>query len=162
MWPCGTWPQRRQSLGTGQLTWLASYITPVRDWRHIAMVHSYTYAIADGPAGVARAAGLAAADKRWLDGAGLVYDGQPVVGVVRPPRTVQPNGTAAFGLGAGLVQPTGQVRFTFSEGDARKLAAFMIAQRAGPAARRVIAPERYIFQAVGGSRTAPGVCESVS
>ena len=154
--------KRTQPMGSGQLTWLASYITPQRDWRHIAMVHSYIYSTADGPAGVARAAGLAAADKRWLDGAGLAYKGQRVVGVVRPPRTVQPDGTAAFGLGAGLVQPTGQVRFTFSEGDARQLAAFMIAQRTSADARQVIAPERYIFQAVGGSRTAPGVCESVS
>ena len=152
--------ERRQPLGAGELTWLASYITPAREWRNIAEVHSYSYSTRAGPGAAQRAAGLAGADKRWLDAADLTYLGQRVVGVVRPPRTVRPDGGAAFGLGAGLVQPNGQVRFTFSDADARRLAAFMIAQRITPAARRVIAPSPYIFQAVGGSRTAPGVCET--
>ena len=154
--------ERRQSLGAEQLTWLASYITPAREWRNIAEVHSYTYSTRAGAGAAQRAAGLAAADKGWIDAANLTYQGQRIVGVVRPPRTIQPNGAAAFGLGAGLVQPNGQVRFTFSDSDARKLAAFMIAQRTTPDARRVIAPAPYIFQAVGGARTAPGVCEATA
>ena len=154
--------ERRQPLGAGQLTWLASYITPAREWRNIAEVHSYIYSTRAGAGAAQRAAGLAAADKRWIDAANLTYQGQRVVGVVRPPRTIQSDGSAAFGLGAGLVQPNGQVRFTFSDPDARKLAAFMIAQRTSAEARRVIAPAPYIFQAVGGSRTAPGICEAAT
>jgi hypothetical protein len=103
---------------------------------------------------------VAQADKRWLDGQRLTYNGQKVVGVIRPPRTVKPDGTAAYGLATGLIQENGQVRFTFSEEDAHKLAAFMIAQRKrGSEAARVIHSERYIFQAVGGSYTVGGVCE---
>jgi hypothetical protein len=76
-------------------------------------------------------------------------------------RTVQSDGTAAFGLAAGLIQENGQLRFTFSNSDARKLADFMISKRhTGVEAARIIYSKPYIFQAVGGSHTAPGVCEN--
>jgi hypothetical protein len=150
---------RAQRLGDAELKWSAAYITPQREWRHIAEVHSYIYSTRDA-ATQERAVEQAQADKRWLDGQALTYNGQKLVGVIRPPRTVKPDGTAAYGLGAGLIQENGQVRFTFSEGDARKLAAFMIAQRnRGADAARIIHREPYIFQAVGGSYTAGGVCE---
>lgn len=150
---------RTQRLGDAELKWSAAYITPQREWRHIAEVHSYIYSTRDR-ATQKRAVEQAQTDKRWLDGQGLTYNGQKVVGVIRPPRTVKPDGTAAYGLGTGLIQENGQVRFTFSEGDARKLAAFMIAQRKrGSEAARAIHREPYIFQAVGGSYTAGGVCE---
>ena len=150
---------RVQWLGDAELKWSAAYITPRREWRHIAEVHSYIYSTRD-PATQKRAVEQAQADKRWLDSQTLTYDGQKLVGVIRPPRTVKPDGTAAYGMGTGLIQENGQVRFTFSERDARKLAAFMIAQRNhGADAARIIHREPYIFQAIGGSYTAGGVCE---
>ena len=150
---------RKASFGDGQLSWSASYITPRREWRHIAEVRSYIYRADDAKAKDAQVA-AADRDKRWLDAQGLQFDGKRVVGVIRPPRTLQPDGTAAFGLAAGLIQDNGQVRFTFPEGDARKLAQFMIDQRArSPQAKLAIDPRPYIFQAVGGSRTVKGVCE---
>jgi hypothetical protein len=116
---------RVQRLGDAELKWSAAYITPQREWRHIAEVHSYVYSTRD-PATQKRAVEQAQADKRWLDGQGLTYTGQRVVGVIRPPRTVTPDGSAAYGLGTGLIQENGQVRFTFSEEDERKIAAFRI------------------------------------
>ena len=149
---------RVQRLGEGELTWSASYVTPQREWRHIAELHSYIYSTVD-PVARNRAVQQAITDKTWMDGLGLTYDRQRVVGVIRPPRTVQHDGTAAFGLAAGLIQPNGQVRFTFSEDDAGKLSAFMIEHRGlSERAAGVIDPKPYIFQAVGGSRTVPGVC----
>jgi len=149
--------ERKESFGKTFLAWRASYITPAREWRHIPIVHSYIYPVMDA-ARRAKATGDAEADKSWLDRQRYSYADRPVVGVVRPPRTVQPDGTAAFGLGVGLVQDNGQIRFTFPEDEARKISRFLIAKREGRDASRVIAPDSYIFQAVGGARTAPGVC----
>ena len=146
-------------MGSGKLAWSASYITPKSEWRHIAEVHSYIYSISD-PAARDKQVRQAESDKQWIDAQSFVFEGQKVVAVIRPPRTVQPNGTAAFGIGTGLVQENGQIRFTFAEGYARKLAAFMIAQRKGNArAREVIHSEPYIFQGVSGAYTVKGVCD---
>lgn len=150
--------ERKERLGDdATLTWRASYITPAREWRHIPIVHSYIYPVESAERRDV-AARQAMAHKRWLDEQRLLYRDQQVVGVIRPPRTIQANGTAAFGLAIGLFQPTGQIRFTFSEGEAREISRFMIAQRGRPGATRIIAPEVYVFQAFGGSRTVPGVC----
>jgi hypothetical protein len=139
------------------LTWRASYITPPREWRYYPIVHSYIYAV-DDPRQAAATASAAEADRRWLDEQHFSYKGQRVLGVVRPPRTIQPNGTAAFGLAAGLLQPTGQIRFTFPLDDARGFSDFMVKQRRGGDANRIIETDKYIFQAVGGYRTVRGVC----
>ncbi|MBL8773481.1 MAG: hypothetical protein JNK30_19000 [Phenylobacterium sp.] len=153
-------PTRREALGGDELAWTASYITPAREWRHITEVQSYIYDTRNAAA-AERARERAAADKQWLDGAGFTYQGQRIVGVVRPPRTIQPNGSAAFGLAVGLIQPNGQVRFTFSEGETRRMMAHMASLRQTPRARQVIHAEPFLFQARGGARTAPGVCERI-
>lgn len=150
--------ERRVPFAGDTLTWRASYITPPREWRYYPIVHSYIYHVDDSDQ-AASAATAAETDRRWLDEQGFSYEGQRVLGVVRPPRTVQPDGTAAFGLAAGLLQPTGQIRFTFPEADARSISNFMIKQRErSNQASRVIKAEQYIFQAIGGYRTVKGVC----
>jgi hypothetical protein len=149
--------ERKEPFAGDTLTWWASYITPAREWRFYPIVHSYIYPVSD-PKQAAAAASAAEADRRWLDEQRFSYQGQRVLGVVRPPRTIQPNGTAAFGLAAGLLQPTGQIRFTFPQDDARSIADFMVKQRRGGDSDRVIKPDKYIFQAIGGYRTVKGVC----
>lgn len=150
--------ERRVPFAGDVLTWRASYITPPREWRYYPIVHSYIYHVDDSDQATAAAA-TAETDRRWLDEQGFSYEGQRVLGVVRPPRTVQPDGTAAFGLAAGLLQPTGQIRFTFPEADARSISNFMIKQRErSDQASRVITAEQYVFQAIGGYRTVKGVC----
>jgi TIR domain len=76
---------------------------------------------------------------------GLVLnrDGQkyPVVAVVRPPLR-----TNAFGLALGIVQPTGQIQFTFSKDDAAGLLAFAKdARLKNPAARNLIADSAFMY-----------------
>lgn len=150
---------RVQPLGDATLQWNAAYITPQREWRNLAEVGSYSYTPGD-PASMQRMVQRIEEDKRWLDKQGWTFHGKRIVGVIRPPRIVQAGHPPAFGLAAGLIQENGQVRFTFSDSDARQLAVFMIAQRRrGADAARVIYPKPYIFQAVGGSHTAPGICE---
>ena len=151
---------RKDRLGQTILAWRASYVTPAREWRHIPIVHSYIYPVEDS-ARRTKATADAEADKTWLDKQRYSYDDRPIVGVIRPPRTVQSDGTAAFGLGVGLVQSNGQIRFTFPENEARKISAFLISRREGRDASRVIAPDPYVFQAVGGARTVRGVCGSI-
>ena len=153
---------RTARLGSGRMTWSAGYVVPQREWRAIAELRSYIYPAADAAARD-RAAGHASTDKQLLDALGLTYRNMAVVGVVRPPRTIQPNGTAAFGLAAGLVRPNGQIRFTFSPADEAKLADYLYAlagQRADVA--KVIAGKPFLFQANSASRTVPGVCERSS
>ncbi|MEP6841326.1 MAG: hypothetical protein ABJA75_24970 [Bradyrhizobium sp.] len=150
--------ERKVPFAGDALAWHASYITPAREWRFYPIVHSYIYPVDDAKSAAATAA-AAEADRRWLDEQGFIYEGKRVLGVVRPPRTVQPNGTAAFGLAAGLLQPTGQIRFTFPLPDARSFSAFMVKQRSrSDTARRVIETDKYVFQAIGGYRTVKGVC----
>lgn len=150
--------ERKVPFAGDTLAWHASYITPAREWRSYPIVHSYIYPVKDAKS-AAEAAAAAEADRRWLDEQHFSYEGQRVLGVVRPPRTIQPNGTAAFGLAAGLLQPTGQIRFTFPPDDARRFSAFMVKQRSrSDTASRVIETDQYVFQAIGGYRTVKGVC----
>jgi hypothetical protein len=149
--------ERKVPFAGDTLTWWASYITPAREWRFYPIVHSYIYSVND-PKQAASAAAKAEADRRWLDEQRFSYQGQRVLGVVRPPRTIKEDGTAAFGLAAGLLQPTGQIRFTFPQADARSMADFMVQQRRGGEADRVIGADKYVFQALGGYRTVKGVC----
>ena len=149
--------ERKVKFANDLLTWRASYITPEREGRYIPIVHSYPYPV-DNPMLGSAAASAAEAHKQWLDEQRFSYEGQRIVGVIRPPRTIQTDGSAAFGLAIGLLQPTGQIRFTFPQADARSLSTFMIAQRGHRDADRVIAPDQYIFQALGGYRTVRGVC----
>ena len=150
-------PTRSERDGADQLQWSATVIRPVREWRHWAFVHSYGYRFGDEASRRAAVARVTA-DKQWMDTQRLVYGGAAIRGVVRPPLTVR-NGQAFYGLAAGLLQPTGQIRFTFSEPDARTLGGWMVARRGVSAeAGRVIAPQPYLYQAPSGGVTPPGVC----
>ena len=73
----------------------------------------------------------------------------------------------SFGIAAGVVQPSGQVRFTFSAQDADAIAEAMLAARSGSAAaRRVLKCNKYVYQ-VAGTRerretpTPAGICSHV-
>jgi hypothetical protein len=150
-------PERSETADGAMLRWSATVIRPIREWRHWAIVHSYGFRLGDA-ASKAAAVTQAEADKAWLDAMGWTIDGAPVRGVVRPPLTIR-NGSGSFGLAIGLLQPSGQVRFTFSETRARTIGAFMIARRPGNArASRVIAAQPYLYQAPSGGVTPAGVC----
>jgi hypothetical protein len=150
---------RPADAAAGDLSWSATYIRPDKEWRNMAFVKSYPYVAAD-PAARARVVDAVTADKGWLDRAGYLYQGQQVVGVVRPPRTLQPDGSAAYGLIAGLRQSSGAVRFTFNKAGAQALGAFLVAQRAGNArAAAVIQPQPFVLATASGVFSLPGVCD---
>ncbi|TFW29944.1 hypothetical protein [Duganella callida] len=150
---------RTQKIRDKQLTWSASYIVPQKEWRHYAVVHSYSFSASD-EADKQRAIAAASRDKQLIDGLQLRYKGQKLVGVIRPPRTINQAGKAAFGMSIGREQEDGQVRFTFTKAEAKSMAQFVVSQRATHAPlNAVIASQPFYFNADGGSRTAAGMCE---
>lgn len=56
--------------------------------------------------------------KRTLDGRAGPFDGQRIVGVIRPPRK---DGNGAYGVALGLQRPSGQVKSSFTRAEADKL-----------------------------------------
>ena len=153
------------TLGKGRLSWSAKYVVPEDEWSHEAFITSVTYSTTGGETAATAARQRAEALKREFDRLGIRHQGKPVVAVIRPPLT-QTGQTLAYGLTSGVVQPSGQVRFTFSSAEANAIGDLLFASRGSPAARRVINPEKYIYKVAGTSQrretpTPPGLCKHV-
>lgn len=152
--------------GKGTLAWEARYVIPPDEWSHEAFITSVTYSTAGGDEVAAAAREKAGALKAAFDKFELSYKGRPLVAVIRPPLT-QTGTQLSYGLAAGVVQPSGQVRFTFSNADASAIGkALLDARAATPGAQRVIDRKEYIYKAAGnparqGTPTPPGVCRHV-
>jgi hypothetical protein len=159
-------PGKQLPFGKGTLTWAAKYVVPDAEWSHEAFITSVSYSASGGEAAAQLARERAVALKKDFDRLGLTHDGRPLVAVIRPPLTLTGN-TLAYGLTTGVVQASGQVRFTFSPQDANALGDALLAARgSNAAARRVIDREKYIYK-VAGTRerqetpTPSGVCSHV-
>ncbi len=85
-----------QSVEGVKFTWTGAYVKPKNEDR--AEVFVITTSDANKALQV----------KSHIDGAKLSYQGMSVVGVIRPPLNEK-----NFGIVVGLVQPSGQVKFTF-------------------------------------------------
>lgn len=151
----------RPAAGDGPgLTWSATYIRPAEAWRNMLILNSYSYPFASAGAQEAAIA-KAQADKAWLDAQGFVYNGQPVVGAIRPPRILQPDGSAAYGLMAALRQPSGQLRLVSTYEAGKALAGYLKAQRGrSPRAAQVIDKAPFVLAAGANIMSLPGVCEN--
>ncbi len=159
-------PGKQMPFGKGTLNWSAKYMVPDAEWSHESFITSVRYASAGGEAAAVRARDRAVALKKDFDGLGLTHAGRPLVAVIRPPLTLTGD-RLAYGLTTGVVQASGQVRFTFSPQDAHAIGDTLLAARSSnAAARRVIDREKYIYK-VAGTRerqetpTPGGVCSHV-
>jgi hypothetical protein len=159
-------PGKQLPFGKGKLSWSARYVVPDAEWSHEAFITSVSYSTAGGDAAADRARERAVALKKDFDRLGLAHNGRPLVAVIRPPLTLT-GSTLAYGLTTGVVQASGQVRFTFSPQEAHALGDKLLQERAdNAAARRVIDREKYIYK-VAGTRerqetpTPSGVCNHV-
>jgi len=159
-------PGSQKPFGKGTLSWSAKYVVPAGEWSHEAFISSVSYSTSGGDAAAAAARERAVALKRDFDRLGLTHKGRPLVAVIRPPLTLTGD-KLAYGLTTGVVQPSGQVRFTFSPQDANALGdALLAARKDNAAAQRVINREKYIYR-VAGTRerqdtpTPKGVCSHV-
>jgi hypothetical protein len=98
--------------------------------------------------------------KAEFDRLGLVFQGRPLVAVIRPPLT-----QISYGLAIGVVEETQQIRFTFKNETARQLQQFLLAQRGkGLKFKEVIKSDTFVYSIRGEASymASPPVCRDDS
>lgn len=103
--------------------WTGEYIRPEHGPENMIFVHSTKPSSFDGEL-LANALDEIKAAKLHFDAAGLQFDGQQLVGVIRPPLSLP-----SYGLGVAVMEPTGQLRFVFSDAEAKKIQAYLLKLR---------------------------------
>lgn len=106
-------PEEVKSEDGTPVTWSGKYVKPTQEDRTELFVVS-TPNLQEARSVKAR-----------IDAAKLSYDGMEMVGVLRPPLN-----NPTYGVVVGLRQPTGQIRFTYDTGSARKMRDWVVSQRA--------------------------------
>jgi hypothetical protein len=94
--------------------------------------------------------------KQDFDSLGLVFEGRPLVAVIRPPLT-----QISYGLAIGMVEETQQIRFTYESSTAKRLKAFLLEQRArGGKYKSTIAHDTFLYSIRGDESymASPPVC----
>ena len=94
--------------------------------------------------------------KHDFDSLGLVFEGHPLVAVIRPPLT-----QISYGLAIGMVEDTQQIRFTYDNSMARRLKQFLLEQRArGGKYKSTIAHDTFLYSIRGNKSymASPPVC----
>ncbi|MBI1867342.1 MAG: hypothetical protein HYS06_03450 [Methylocystis sp.] len=104
--------------------WTGEYIRPEHGPENMVFVHS-TKASSFDEEQLTNALDEIKAAKLRFDAAGLQFEGQQLVGVIRPPLSLP-----SYGLGVAVVEPTGQLRFVFSDAEASKIQAYLLKLRA--------------------------------
>ena len=126
-----TIPPLQAQVGTFQ--WVGKYIVPKNENKYEVMLASSECGDPPRKDCVDRAVTA----KTEFDRAGLKFDDRPVVMVVRPPLRNPP----AYGLTLGLVQPTGQVQFTFDAAEASQVCHWAEENAGKGKAGRLIRPD---------------------
>jgi len=94
--------------------------------------------------------------KQDFDSLGLVFEGRPLVAVIRPPLT-----QVSYGLAIGMVEETQQIRFTYESSTAKRLKAFLLEQRSrGGKYKSTIAHDTFLYSIRGDESymASPPVC----
>jgi len=94
--------------------------------------------------------------KKEFDRLGLVFEGRPLVAVIRPPLT-----KISYGLAVGMVEETQQIRFTYQNGTAGRLKKFLLEQRSrGGNYKKVIKEDTFLYSIRGEESymVSPPVC----
>ena len=94
--------------------------------------------------------------KTRFDNLGLKFDGNALVAVIRPPLT-----QTSYGLAVGMVEPTGQIRFTFKYSEAKALKTEIMAKRSDDDVRRAVDKGAFIYSVRGDEAfmKSPPVCQ---
>lgn len=103
-------PAQQFTTKVGSISWTGKYIAPPNENKYEIFVNSTP--------NVNEAMSL----KTRLDRMRLSIDAKPAVLVVRPPLRIPP----FYGVVLGVVQPTGQVQFTFDQDEARKVCSWAL------------------------------------
>ncbi len=75
-----------------------------------------------------------------------------IVGKLRPPRTVRPNGDAAYGVLVGVEEPSGQLQFTFDWSQKTALERFLKQRRTENSTARSVVPDDLFIYAYSQER----------
>ncbi|MDP6344434.1 MAG: hypothetical protein QF578_11830 [Alphaproteobacteria bacterium] len=121
--------EERFERGDARFRWRGAYRRPHKTFDHEVFVQSILLRNWDDAGAFARARRTITRMKATVDKLHLTFGERPVVAVIRPPLT-----KPSFGLALGLVEPTGQIRFTFAYGEAKRLWRRMLDRRQEDAA----------------------------
>jgi hypothetical protein len=94
--------------------------------------------------------------KQEFDRAGLMFEGKPLVSVIRPPLT-----QISYGLAVGVVEKTGQIRYTYASDVAKRLKAFLLEKRNEAAEfKRIIRNDSFLYSLRGDKSysVSPPIC----
>lgn len=94
--------------------------------------------------------------KDKFDVAGLLFEDKPLVSVIRPPLS-----QISYGLAVGIVENTGQIRYTFANDFAKRLHAFLLEKRQeGEAFKKIIRHDSFLYSLRGDKSysVSPPVC----
>jgi hypothetical protein len=119
--------------------WTGEYIRPEHEPENVVFVHSSKSSFFDREQ-LAIALDQMQAAKSRFDAAGLQFEGQQLVGIIRPPLSLP-----SYGLAVAVVEPTGQLRFVFSDKEASKIRAYLLKLRARKDVAPLIAPDTFYY-----------------
>jgi hypothetical protein len=94
--------------------------------------------------------------KQVFDRSGLMFEGKPLVSVIRPPLT-----QISYGLAVGVVEPSGQIRYTYAAEVAKRLKNFLLEKRnQGAEFKRIIRSDSFLYSRRGDKSysVSPPVC----
>ena len=125
-------PEVTKDSPVGTFRWTGEYVAPKNENKYEVMLASSNCSDPSDRGCVDRAMNA----KTKFDQAGLKFNGQPIVMVVRPPLRIPPS----YGLTLGVVQPTSQVQFTFNAEEAAQVCHWAMQQIGTSAAGNLIQP----------------------
>lgn len=124
-----------------EFTWTGTYVTPQDAYDYAVIVNSVELSDLSSEAQLNAARQQENAAKQQVDRMNLTFQGMRVVGVVRPPLS-----KPSFGTALGIVEPSGQIRFTFDQDTAKAFKASAIADAARiPGGSKVVQKDAYVY-----------------
>lgn len=140
--------------------WNGSYVRAPREYDTEVFISSIliskTLEFAANQQRIERAQQDISAMKTAFDQLGLMFEGKPLISVIRPPLT-----QISYGLAIGIIEDTQQVRFTFDNATATRLKTFLLQQRErGNPYRQIIKSDSFLYSIRGDKSymASPAVC----
>ena len=145
--------------GDNTLTWTGKFVRAPRQYDNEFFAQSIVIpgglSKLKNTAKIARAQASITEMKARFDNLNLKFAGNRLVAVIRPPLT-----QTSYGLAVGMVEPTGQIRFTFKYTEAKELRDQIMDQRSDPRIRRAVDKGAFIYSVRGNEAfmKSPAVC----
>ena len=137
--------EKQLKVGATNLSWQGIYRSASKEYDSEVFVNSVfvneTLQFAENIDAIKDTQQVMSKMKAKFDQAGLTFQGQTLVAVIRPPLT-----QISYGLAVGIVEETGQIRYTFSSTMASELKSYLLALREqGQKYRNIIRKDSFIY-----------------